>query len=145
MYLQPASSTIAHFLGVSNVHPVTIDPSGYTLSGSELTISPAIDAEPEIVEPQACFRSEDLVLSRTGSAGANSWKGTVKVASFQGSSIRYAVSIHPQLPELDVVSPLASTERFEPGSEVWASIDASAVQVLPQDAVRPETAMAVGV
>ena len=145
MYLQPASSSIAHFLGVSNVHPVTAVNDGYVLSGSELAISPAVAAEADTIEPRACFRSEDLRLSRNGSAAVNSWKGTVKVSSFQGSSMRYAVAVHPQLPELDVVLPLASTERFEPGDEVWVSIDANAVQVLPQDAVGTKHSVAVGV
>lgn len=144
MYLQPASSTIAHFLGVSNVHPVTGNGTGYTLAGTELSISPALPANPNAFEPRACFRSEDLKLSSRGASGINSWRGTVKVASFQGSSIRYAVAVHPGLPELDVVAPLASAERFVPGNEVWVSIDPAAVQVLPENVVSPQLTAAVG-
>lgn len=133
MYLEPASASIAHFLGVSNVHPVETNNGGFTLSESDLAISPANEPPAGAEQLQACFRSEDLTLTSYGTIGVNSWKGTVKVASFQGSSIRYAVAVHPGLPELDVVTPLPSVERFEPGDEVWVNIDASAVQVLPQD------------
>lgn len=143
MYLEPASASIAHFLGVSNVHQVAASDSDFTLAGSELAISPANEPPAGATNLRACFRSEDVALTSQGSAGTNSWKGTVKVASFQGSSIRYAVSIHPELPEIDVVLPLGSPERFEPGNEVWASVEASAIQVLPQDPMVPQSRRAV--
>lgn len=134
MYLEPASATIAHFLGVSNVHPVAPTAGGaYTVGSSQLAIAPALPPKPGGEELRACFRSEDLRLSSMGGAGVNSWPGTVKVASFQGSSVRYAVQVHPDLAELDVVAPLGAPERFEPGANVWVTVDAGAVQILPHD------------
>ncbi|MGO4692475.1 ABC transporter ATP-binding protein [Glaciibacter sp. 2TAF33] len=135
MYTQPASSSIAHFLGVSNVHPVTSNPNGlYTFGGGVTTLStsnqrPAADA----AELHSCIRSEDIKLDRAGIPGVNSWQGIVRVASFQGSSIRYAVEIADGT--FDVVTPLASAERFAVGEMVWVTVDPSAVQVLPQHAI----------
>lgn len=134
MYLEPASASIAHFLGVSNVHPVSPAANGkWTITGSDLILDSTAETRRQGEDLRACFRSEDLRLSRTGAAGANRWRGTVKVSSFQGSSIRYAVNVGADVAELDILSPLGAVERFQPGEEVWVSIDAGAVQVLPQN------------
>lgn len=138
MYLEPASASIAHFLGVSNVHPVSpVGEGQYAVAGTDARVT---STEPNSFEPaddpQACFRAEDLKLSSTGTPGVNSWKGTVRVASFQGSSMRYAVQWAPGMPELDVVAPLSAAERFEPGDSVWVTIEPSDVQVLPEAAPR---------
>ena len=134
MYLEPASASIAHFLGVSNVHPVSPAANGkWTITGSDLILDSTAETRWQGEDLRACFRSEDLRLSRAGAAGANRWRGTVKVSSFQGSSIRYAVNVGADVAELDVLSPLGAVERFQPGEEVWVSIDAGAVQVLPQN------------
>lgn len=133
MYLEPASATIAHFLGVSNVHPVTATGNHFTVGASNLAISPAIQPKAGGEDLRACFRSEDLKIASAGEAGVNSWPGLVKVASFQGSSVRYAIDVHPDLAEFDVVAPLSAAERFEPGANVWISVDSGAVQILPHD------------
>ncbi|MGW9405580.1 ABC transporter ATP-binding protein [Arthrobacter sp. NPDC055585] len=134
MYLEPASASIAHFLGVSNVHRVDPAAGGkWTISGSSLVLDSAGAADTQGEDLRACFRSEDLLLSSTGAAGANSWRGTVKVASFQGSSIRYAVDMGADVTELDILAPLGAAERFSPGQEVWVTIRPEAVQVLPQN------------
>lgn len=137
MYLEPASAQIAHFLGVSNVHPVTAGASGtYTVTGTDLALASAGLGPVGAEELHACFRSEDLRLSSTGAPGANSWRGTVRVSSFQGSSIRYAVEVASGMPDLDILAPLSAAERFQPGDSVWVTMDAGAVQILPQDAPR---------
>jgi iron(III) transport system ATP-binding protein len=139
MYLEPASAQIAHFLGVSNVHPVAPGVQGeYSLTGTNLALASAGLGPVGGGEVRACFRSEDLQLSSTGAPGANSWPGTVRVSSFQGSSIRYAVEVDPKIPDVDVLAPLNAAERFQPGDSVWVTMDPSAVQVLPQDALRAQ-------
>ncbi|MBD8022749.1 ABC transporter ATP-binding protein [Microbacterium gallinarum] len=144
MYTQPASSSIAHFLGVSNVLPATSRTSGdFALGDGAVSISatgrrPA----PGATDLSACIRSEDIRLSREGAAGVNSWPGIVRVASFQGSSIRYAVEL-PGGTHLDVLAPLAAGVRHSVGESLWVTVDPTAVQVLPQTAVDPAVNTAV--
>ena len=134
MYLEPASASIAHFLGVSNVHPVVPASGGaWSFPGSDLLLAPASAVRETGEDLRACFRSEDLRLSRMGAPGANSWRGVVKVSSFQGSSIRYAVALGDGHMELDVLAPLSAAERFQPGQDVWVTIDPAAVQILPEN------------
>ena len=134
MYKHPTSASIAHFLGVSNVIPVTLDITGQYVIGDGAipirTSGPRPDAASE--DLRACIRSEDIKLSSTGAAGVNSWQGTVRVASFQGSSIRYSVRVADK--DLDVVTPQDAAERFGVGETVWVTVSPAAVQVLPQSA-----------
>lgn len=131
MYTQPASASIAHFLGVANVREVTpAAGNAYRIAETPLTITPAEPAPAGAEDLKVCVRSEDFHLSATGQAGVNSWQGTVRVVSFQGSSVRYAVELAPGF-EIDVVAPLAA-RRFAVGDTVWASVDTAAVQVLPE-------------
>jgi iron(III) transport system ATP-binding protein len=145
MYTRPVSSSIAHFLGVSNVHPVTANARGeYTLGDGPVSVASASTAPAAGADDlHACIRSEDITLSREGAAGVNSWEGTVRVTSFQGSSIRYAVELADGT-HLDVVAPLGATQRFEVGETVWVTVDPIAVQVLPQSvaAATAQTAVA---
>ena len=135
MYTQPVSASIAHFLGVSNVHPVTPAPSGdFTFADGGLTVATSAPVPaPGAKDLMACVRSEDIKLSSDGAPGTNSWQGIVRVASFQGSSIRYAVEVGDGI-TLDVVAPRGAQAAFGIGETVWATVDPSAVQVLP-DAV----------
>lgn len=132
MYTQPASAWIAYFLGVSNIPPVT--PAGhgtYSLTGSSLTVASANgEPAPGATDLRACVRSEHVNLSASGAPGVNSWRGVVRVASFQGSQVRYAVELFDGV-ELHSFAPLEAPERFRAGDEVWVTIDPSAVQVLP--------------
>lgn len=133
IYLQPASAAIAHFLGVSNVFPVSaVSDGAYQVSGTDILLAPGT-VEGRASDLRACIRSEDMTLSRRGAPGPNSWEGVVKVASFQGSSIRYAVELDPSIPELDVVAPLHTAERFQPGDSTWVSVNPAAVQILPEE------------
>lgn len=138
MYLEPASASIAHFLGVSNVYPVEAGQGdAFVVPGTDIVMATTapVTQGPDL---KACFRSEDIKLSSTGAPGPNSWRGLVKVASFQGSTVRYAVELAHGIAELDVLAPLSAAERFDAGDEVWATIDPAAIQVLPQEAVAPK-------
>ena len=133
MYKHPTSASIAHFLGVSNVIPVTVGITGeYVIGDGAIPITTS-GPHPEASDDlRACIRSEDIKLSGTGAPGVNSWKGTVRVASFQGSSIRYSVQVADK--ELDVVAPQDAAERFGIGETIWVTVSPAAVQILPQSA-----------
>ncbi|MBF0672505.1 MAG: ABC transporter ATP-binding protein [Salinibacterium sp.] len=142
MYNEPVSASIAHFLGVSNVLPVTASADGdYTLTDAPLTVTTSqTRPAPGAQDLKACIRSEDLKLARAGVAGANSWEGVVRVASFQGSSIRYAVEVGDVA--LDVVAPKGSDD-FVVGDTAWVTVSPAAVQVLPE-AVTKRADLTVG-
>lgn len=141
MYTEPASASIAHFLGVANVRPVEAQGDAFRIEGSELLISAGTAPKKDGDDLRMCVRSEDFQLSTDGSPKVNSWLGRVQVQSFQGSSVRYAIELAPGV-ELDVVAPLAQP-RHEVGAEVWVTVDPAAVQVLPERAVAANVAEAV--
>lgn len=129
MYSEPKSSSIAHFLGVANVLPVSVTADGYRVTGSALDLV-STQQTPTGSDLNACIRSEDIVLGSEAPAGPNSWQGRIKVASFQGGTMRYAVEADTV--ELDVVIPAAGHRRFTIGETVSVTIPTTAVQVLPQ-------------
>jgi iron(III) transport system ATP-binding protein len=140
MYTAPVSASIAHFLGVSNVHSVTANADGeYTLTEGKNTVAtsgirPADDAQ----DLKVCMRSEDIKLAQEGAPGTNSWQGIVRVASFQGSSMRYAVEVGGI--SLDVIE-ARGARGF--GETVWVTVDPAAVQVLPEAVVPSAQAAAM--
>lgn len=131
MYNEPVSASIAHFLGVSNVLPVAAGPGeDYTLTGTPMVVGTSLSTPAAgAADLKACIRSEDLKLSREGAAGVNSWQGIVKVASFQGSTIRYAVDVGDVA--LDVVAPKGALD-YAAGESVWVTVEGAAVQILPE-------------
>ena len=136
MYHHPRSSSIAHFLGVANVQPVTARDGAHVLAGTDLVVA-TTQPVPDGGELSACIRSEDVRLSTDGSAGPNRWPGTVRVSSFQGGSVRYSVELAGG-PELDVVVATADGPRREVGERVWVEVVPAHVQVLPASATAPE-------
>ncbi|WP_059383222.1 ABC transporter ATP-binding protein, partial [Rhodococcus rhodochrous] len=139
IYNEPASASIAHFLGVSNIFDctATVGADGYVTAvrtGGEVirTEQRGLATADDF---KACIRSEDLVLSNVSGGGTNEFSGRVAVTSFQGSSIRYAVTLDNG-GELDVFAPTKGAERFAIGDRVFASVAPENVQVLPADVVR---------
>lgn len=143
MYNSPASASVAHFLGVANV--LDVDGSGsdagtatWALTGTGLSITSTAPGPGQGEGGlKACVHSEDVRLSAERPAGPNAYPAKVLVASFQGASTRYAVSVDGKF-ELDVLASARGT-RFGVGAQVWASIDPAMVQVLPRTAARSVT------
>lgn len=132
MYHQPKSSTIAHFLGVANIHPVTCRDGSLVLSGTDLRID-TTGAVPDAPDLHACIRSEDIRLSQIGSPGdGDTLPGMVRVSIFQGGTIHYSVEVAGSL-ELGVVAPAGRSGRFEVGERVMVTIRPESVQILPSE------------
>lgn len=141
LYAAPASASIADFLGVSNIFPIdAVRPHAggavqVTLSGSGLAVvACAQGVGQEATGLRVCIRPEDLRVhvaqpDHRSVDGANAWPGTVSVAGFQGSDVRYAVDLEGG-PRLDVLSRAAGGVA-PAGSRVWVTVPASAVLVLP--------------
>lgn len=137
MYETPASASIAHFLGVSNVmdcESVAAPDGSATAKVTDhgLTIHSAQRAATAPQQMKVCMRAEDLQLSAQPSAAANAWKGKVRVAGFQGNDVRYAVELDGGL-ELDALGTIKRGEQHEVGDSVWVSIDPAQVQILPAE------------
>ncbi|WP_405823608.1 ABC transporter ATP-binding protein [Streptomyces sp. NBC_00838] len=155
IYDTPSSASIADFLGVSNIFPCTeIGPgdgarTGRDGAGTGTGRNEATGAllgltghEVEVLaecgtaapaDPSVCIRPEDIRLTDAPTAdGVNNWPGRVEVVSFQGSYVRYRVSLKGG-PELDAIVPRRGRELLRPGASVWAAADPAAVQVLPSE------------
>ncbi|MFC8410048.1 ABC transporter ATP-binding protein [Arthrobacter sp. NPDC057259] len=137
MYETPASASIAHFLGVSNVMdcesvPAPDGSATAKVTDHGLTIHSAQRAAPAPQQMKVCMRAEDLQLSAQPTSAANAWKGKVRVAGFQGNDVRYAVELDGGL-ELDALGTIKRGEQHEVGDSVWVSIDPAQVQILPAE------------
>ena len=140
IYRAPATASIAKFLGVTNVFRVERGgDQGLRLDGHSVSLRSAhpvpngpisVAVRPEAVTVHEA-QPADNVISR-----ANRLAGTVRVAVYQGSSVRYQVSIDGG-PELDVVSldPIV----LPPGTPVVVEVPEAAVSVLPDDRPAPST------
>lgn len=144
MYHSPRSSSIAHFLGVANVLAVDESNGTVRLAGTDLEVSAQTAIPAGASALAACIRSEDLTLAPGGARGVNAWPGTVRVQSFQGGTVRYAVEL-PGGTTLDVVAPGAA-QRHAVGEAVTVSVPAEAVQLLREDAAdaAPASVLAQG-
>lgn len=137
MYEAPASASIAHFLGVSNIMDCTPEgtAAGSTtarITNSELTVQSAQQAGDAGTSPKVCIRAEDLQITAMPTEHPNSWPGTVRVAGFQGNDIRYAIQLESG-PELDALGGLRRGEQHKVGDRVWVTVNPREVQILPAE------------
>lgn len=107
-------------------------PATYRLTGHATEVTSDTPAAGTGKDPRVCIRPEDIRLTGEPATGANSWPGRVDVVSFQGSYVRYRVSLKDG-PELDAVVPRRATRMLDVGTPVWASADPDAVQILPAE------------
>jgi iron(III) transport system ATP-binding protein len=137
MYETPASASIAHFLGVSNVMDCesvsAADGSASAkLAGHDLTVHSTQGAGAASQQMKVCMRAEDLQISSRPTTAPNAWQGKVMVAGFQGNDIRYAVELEGGL-ELDALGTIKRGEQHEVGDSVWVTIEPAQVQILPAE------------
>lgn len=137
MYETPASASIAHFLGVSNVmdcDKVEVEDSlaAANVAGHNVKVRSSQTVPSSVAEMKLCIRAEDLQITARPQETLNSWKGTVRVAGFQGNDIRYAVELDGGL-ELDALGTIKRGEQHEVGDSVWVTVDPNQVQLLPAE------------
>jgi iron(III) transport system ATP-binding protein len=137
MYETPASASIAHFLGVSNVFDCdtvdTVDGSASAkVTAHDLTINSSQAVPRHTTEMKVCIRAEDLQINTQPKPTANSWKGKIMVAGFQGNDMRYAVELDGGL-ELDALGTIKRGEQHEVGDSVWVTVEPGQVQILPAE------------
>lgn len=132
MYANPASASIARFMGVSNIFPVRVagnDGGLETADGTSAVRSTADYSNHD--DLQACIRPENITISAEGAqaSGANVWPGVVRVAVFQGPYIRYGVETDTGL-TFDVMSFSPQVKRFAVGDRVQAEVLPQHIDVL---------------
>lgn len=137
MYETPASASIAHFLGVSNVMDcdkmeVDDNSTAASVAGHNIKIQSSHTVPSAAAEMKLCIRAEDFRITTTAQETPNSWKGTVRVAGFQGNDIRYAIELEGGL-ELDTLGTSKPGEQHQVGDSVWVSVDPHQVQLLPSE------------
>jgi iron(III) transport system ATP-binding protein len=144
IYHEPASASIAYFLGVSNVFGCTAQRgvdgnvvATVTTTGTTVRTNQRDVAAGDL---KLCIRSEDFVLSATPSGeSANEFAGHIAVTSFQGSSVRYTVTLDSGS-ELDVFSPAKGIRPFAIGERVYATVTPENIQILPAEVAAGSTA-----
>ena len=142
IYRNPISASIADFLGVGNIFRAV---ASVGMTGCmELTDYPGMavrvakapsDAAPTIV----CLRPEDLLVTGEHDArpDGQSWLGRVEVASYQGASIRYRVTLDDG-PEIEAVATGHASRVLGIGERAVVTALPGCAQVLTDDRVSAE-------
>lgn len=130
IYAKPLSASIADFLGVSNILPVTReDDTHVRIDDSDVVMETLLFHDQD--ELRACVRAEDIDL-RAGEAGAKEIQGTVTSREFLGPAATYRIAISPEV-DLEVTRSKQQRLELTEGERVAIRIAPEAVQVLPLD------------
>ncbi|TKV57023.1 ABC transporter ATP-binding protein [Nakamurella flava] len=142
IYAAPTTKSIADFLGVGNIFPCTVENEGgrqvAKLSGYPVAIPVA--EVPEIEGPTVlCLRSEDLHVTPAGPDDVSTpgaWRGHVDVASFQGATVRYRITLEDG-PVLEAIAMPRAGDWLRTGDTAMVRIAPNAAQVLRDDTASP--------
>jgi iron(III) transport system ATP-binding protein len=134
IYENPASASIADFLGVTNIFPVQKNghPGTYRMTEHRLEVSTA-EHTPHGDGIKACIRPEDVIVSTQRPAGdSNNWAGQVTVASYQGSNVRYLIELDGG-PSIEALVSRRDCPAAGTGNQVWVTASPSDIQILPAE------------
>lgn len=130
IYNRPTSASIADFLGVANILPVTrLDGQSVRVNGSDAVLP--VESIPEGEDLRACIRAEDIG-ARIGEAGPGEIQGRVATREFLGATATYRAAISD---DVIVEFTRAKQERLDAseGDSVALRVSPDAIQVLPLD------------
>ncbi|MGH2378110.1 MAG: ABC transporter ATP-binding protein [Candidatus Limnocylindria bacterium] len=133
IYSRPATRFVAHFIGDTNIIPVTVRDRGAdgtaTLEGRGLRFQ-AADADARTGETRnVSLRPEKIHISGAQASGANGHRGRVLEVTFLGPLTRYEVAVGEDL-RLVVQAQTEADEHFASDDTVSLSWPASAPVVL---------------
>jgi iron(III) transport system ATP-binding protein len=142
IYAAPSTKSIADFLGVGNIFPCTVETAGgeavARLTG--FPVSMPVAEVPEGSGPfSLCLRAEDLHVTKARpgeSAAPGSWLGHVDVASFQGATVRYRITLEDG-PVLEAIAMPRVGDWLGTGDTALVQISPNAAQVLRDDTASP--------
>ncbi|WP_375001209.1 ABC transporter ATP-binding protein [Aeromicrobium sp. CTD01-1L150] len=130
IYENPASASIADFLGVNNILPAKrLGASSVTVEGFDRALR-THDVPTHSGELRACFRAEDIQVSAAATPYDDGFDGTVVSAGFQGATIRYLIRT-TQGAELNAVTSKRDGALLRPDDAVSLRVEPDAIQVLP--------------
>lgn len=136
LYDRPASASIARFLGVTNAFPIggPADRGSVVVEGSRCVVAVAEEVAPG--DTTVCFRPEAVEVrpaeETAAEAGPNTWTGTVRVAVFQGNSVRYSVDLHDG-PVVDAICEVRRGPVQPLGARVVVRVSPDRVRTLPEE------------
>ncbi|HET7138782.1 MAG TPA: ABC transporter ATP-binding protein [Arthrobacter sp.] len=134
IYENPASASIADFLGVTNIFAVHKNghPGTYKMADHRLELATAdYSAGGDAIK--ACIRPEDVIVStERPTEEQNNWSGEVKVASYQGSNVRYLIELDGG-PSIEALVARRDCPPAGTGNQVWVTASPSDIQILPAE------------
>ncbi len=141
IYAAPTTRSIADFLGVGNIFGATVssDRGGYTATMTDHPFSVPVGSVPAGDGPVSlCLRAEDLLVSkaRPDDTGPTTWRGHVDVASFQGATVRYRITLDAG-PVVEAVAMPQAGEWLRTGDTATVRIAPGTAQVLRDDTASP--------
>ena len=141
IYAAPTTRSIADFLGVGNIFGATVtsDRGGYTATMTDHPFSVPVGSVPAGDGPfSLCLRAEDLLVSkaRPDDTGPNTWRGHVDVASFQGATVRYRITLDAG-PVIEAIAMPQAGDWLRTGDIATVRIAPGTAQVLRDDTAAP--------
>jgi len=136
IYKNPSCASIAEFLGIGNIFAASAAPSGQSyLLNDHPAITVATDESPAADGPLVvCLRPEDLLVTGITEPAPQGqhWTGRVEVASYQGASIRYRVTLDNG-PEIEAVATGNGSPVLGIGESAIVTARPGAAQLLIDD------------
>jgi iron(III) transport system ATP-binding protein len=137
IYRNPASASIAKFLGVANIFEARRPSAGdRTVALTEHELEVAVDTPvPAGADVSVCIRPERVRLETQpdgATTAVNSWPGTVEVSVFQGSHARCTIRLDAG-PVVEAQSSEVGTDVLRQGDRVHVQVDPKHVQLLPHE------------
>ena len=86
-----------------------------------------------------CLRAEDLLVSKAGGespTGPGVWRGHVDVASFQGATVRYRITLEDG-PVVEAIAMPQAGEWLNTGDTALVRVSPNTAQVLRDDTASP--------
>jgi len=142
IYAAPSTKSIADFLGVGNIFPCTVSKNGHqhvaTLTDHPVSL-PVVDVPDGTGPTSLCLRAEDLLVSKAlpgDPTGPGIWRGHIDVASFQGATVRYRITLE-QGPVVEAIAMPQAGDWLTTGDTATVRVSPNAAQVLKDDTSSP--------
>ncbi len=131
VYLRPATSFVADFVGTTNLLPARVDERGRVWWGEvALEVASGPTAPGPVV---VAVRPERLRLvdGAEGTPGGNRVRGVVEAWTFFGPYVRLHVRAGADLLAVDVAQEVVADGRLRPQAPVWLHIPPEAILLFP--------------
>ncbi|CAN3131534.1 ABC transporter ATP-binding protein [Mycobacterium sp. smrl_JER01] len=136
IYQNPVCASVADFLGIGNIFRGVAGVDGFRLADYPM-ISVDVGRASASLEPTiVCLRPEDLLVSGMSEPRPDGqhWTGRIEVASYQGASIRYRVTLDHG-PEIEAIATGHGSPVLGIGETACVTARPGAAQVLVDDRV----------